>query len=143
MLTLCMPTPAVEATLAPRRLLLSELEGGASTAPAALHAVLATESFAVIVLDDPLLGGTLHSSLCAIGSRLERFHGCSPRFHECSGSTVSSWSRRVFMHYERGRGDAPFAEQAKWPQKLAEAATAAAAVDPVLCRVARAVVAAV
>ena len=80
---------------------LADLESNADTR-IAFSAALATSSYAVLSLGEE--GDTLHASLATIGSKLERFHGCSPRFHECAGSNVSAWSRRVFMHFEHDAG---------------------------------------
>ena len=116
-------------------------DGRSSKMIESLVDTLAMKSFTVISLSKD--EGTLfHNSLTTIGSALGRFHGCSPRFHECAGSNVSSWSRRVFMHYERTGGAAATVEGEKWPQPLATAVTSAADVDPVLVRTARAVTAA-
>ena len=118
----------------PTRFALTDIEAAQSRHQELLIRALQQRSYAVITLPASSKAD-VQSSLKAIGAALERFYGCSPRYHECAGSLVSGWSRRVFMHYAREGGSAATIEGVRWPGALAGAMAAAAHVDPLLARV--------
>lgn len=95
-------------------------------------------SYAIIKLHESE-AAMLQSSLSTLGACLQSFYGTSPRYHECAGSNVSAWSRRVFMHYAREGSGSAKVEGTRWPQLLAEAAAGAAEADPLMVRIGRAV----